>query len=67
MTIPAPVAYANDYGFTDDHDLLRKTARRWLSDNSPLTEARRLVDDDVGYDATKWKQIVERTGMQKWV
>jgi len=59
MTIPKPVALADDFGFTDEHDLLRQTVRRWLNDNSPLTEARRLVDDDTGYDPDKWAQIVE--------
>ncbi len=59
MTLPKPATLAADFGFTDDHDLLRKTARRWLSDNTPFGEVRRLVDDDVGYDADKWKQIVE--------
>lgn len=59
MTIPTPVALADDFGFTDDHDLLRKTARRWLADNSPLTAVRKLVDDATGYEPDKWKQIVE--------
>lgn len=59
MTIPTPIALADDFGFTDDHDLLRKTARRWLADNSPLTAARNLVDDATGYEPDKWRQIVE--------
>jgi len=59
MTMTTPVALADDFGFGDDHDLLRKTARRWLADNSPLTAARNLVDDATGYEPDKWKQIIE--------
>lgn len=57
--IPRPVTLPDDFGFTSDHDLLRKTARRWLSDNSTLAEVRRLADDALGFDRVRWQQIVE--------
>lgn len=48
-----------DFGFTDDHDLLRKTARRFLKEKCPIGEIRRLADDDLGYDPAVWREQVE--------
>jgi alkylation response protein AidB-like acyl-CoA dehydrogenase len=46
-------------GYTSDHDLLRKTARRLLDDKCPLARVRALVDDDTGYDDRLLREIAE--------
>ena len=48
-----------DFGFTDDHDLLRASARRLLAERSPLTAVRRLVDDELGYDRALYAELAE--------
>ncbi len=48
-----------DFGYTEEHDLLRKTARRLLADRCPFGEVRRLADDPVGYEEPLWKEIAE--------
>lgn len=47
------------FGFTDDHDLLRTMARRLLSEKCPITEVRKLLDDDTGFDRSVWNEIAE--------
>lgn len=46
-----------DFGFTEEHDLLRKEARRFLADRCPISEVRRLAEDPLGYDASVWKEL----------
>jgi alkylation response protein AidB-like acyl-CoA dehydrogenase len=48
-----------DFGFTPDHDLLRQSARRFLSERSPIAEVRRLVDDPIGFDPKLWRDLAE--------
>jgi alkylation response protein AidB-like acyl-CoA dehydrogenase len=45
--------------WTDDHDLLRVTARRLLSERSPTAEVRRLVGDAAGFDRGLWRELAE--------
>ncbi len=54
-----PVKLPKDFGFTEEHDMLRKMARRFMDERCPLTEVRRLVDDELGYDPALWKDITE--------
>ena len=37
-------------GYGEEHELLRRSARRWLDEKSNLSSVRRLVDDPVGFD-----------------
>jgi alkylation response protein AidB-like acyl-CoA dehydrogenase len=46
-------------GYSGDHDLLRTTARRFLSDRCPPREVRRLAADPVGFDRALWREIAE--------
>lgn len=46
-----------DFGFREEHDLLRKEARRFLAERCPMSEVRRLADDPLGHDPTLWKEI----------
>lgn len=46
-----------DFGFTEEHELLRQSARRLLEERCPMSEVRRLAEDPLGYDPGLWKEI----------
>ena len=46
-----------DFGFGEDHEVLRDSAQRFLAERCPLDEVRRLADDPLGYDPGLWKEI----------
>jgi alkylation response protein AidB-like acyl-CoA dehydrogenase len=48
-----------EYAFTDEQDQFRDVVRRFLSDKSPTTEVRRLMDTAEGYDAAVWQQLAD--------
>jgi len=48
-----------DFGFGDDHEILRDAARRFLDERCPLAEVRRLASDPLGHDPGLWKQMAE--------
>jgi alkylation response protein AidB-like acyl-CoA dehydrogenase len=48
-----------EFAFTDEQDQFRDVVRRFLSDKSPTTEVRRLMDTADGYDATVWRQLAD--------
>jgi FKBP-type peptidyl-prolyl cis-trans isomerase FkpA len=52
MSIP------NNFGFTDDHDLLRTMARRFLAEKCAFDQIRSLTDNSLGYDKPMWNEIV---------
>lgn len=47
----------SDFGFTEEHALLRGEARRFLSERIPIAELRRQVDAGVRLDRDLWKEI----------
>ena len=47
----------SDFGFTEEHDLLRKEARRLLAERCPIAEVRRLAADPLGHDPELWKEL----------
>ncbi len=49
----------SDFGFTEEHDLARTQARRFLQEHSSIERVRKLALDDVGFDPATWKQIAE--------
>ena len=51
------------FAFTDEQEQLRSTVRRFLSDKSPPTEVRRLMETESGYDAEVWKQLAGDLGL----
>jgi alkylation response protein AidB-like acyl-CoA dehydrogenase len=59
----ARIDIPNDFGFTDEHELLRREARRFLEERCPISEVRRLADDPSGYDPAVWKEL----GQLGWV
>jgi len=57
-----PLAYPDvprDFGFGEEHALLRESARRLLAERSPMVEVRRLAEDPVGHDPGLWKEMAE--------
>lgn len=49
----------SDFGFTDEHGLLRDEARRFLQERCPPSEVRRLAEDPLGHDPALWKELAE--------
>jgi acyl-CoA dehydrogenase len=47
----------HDLGFTDEHELARTEARRFLEARCPIAEVRRLVGDSAGFDATLFREM----------
>jgi alkylation response protein AidB-like acyl-CoA dehydrogenase len=52
------------FSFSDEHAQLREGLRRFLTDKSPSTEVRRLMDTDDGYDPAVWSQLAGQLGVQ---
>jgi hypothetical protein len=38
-----------DFGFSEEQEILRKVARDFLAEESPMPYVRRMMEDDVGY------------------
>ncbi len=51
------------FSFTDEQGEFRTALRRFLSDTSPTTEVRRLMETDIGYDANVWRQMSQDLGL----
>lgn len=48
-----------DFGFTSDHDLLRKTVRRMLGEKCAIADVRRLLEDERGWDPALFGELAE--------
>jgi alkylation response protein AidB-like acyl-CoA dehydrogenase len=48
-----------DFGFNEEQEMLRQSARGLLEKECPSTAVRRLMDDERGYDAALWKKMAE--------
>jgi alkylation response protein AidB-like acyl-CoA dehydrogenase len=48
-----------DFGFSDEQDMLRQTARAFLEENCPSTFVRQMMEDDKGYAQDLWKQMAD--------
>ncbi|HME69125.1 MAG TPA: acyl-CoA dehydrogenase [Myxococcota bacterium] len=46
-----------DFGFTEEHEVLRQSARRFLEERCPISEVRRLAESPLGHDPALWKEI----------
>ncbi len=59
MAAPSPIKLEvpTDFGFTEEHALLRAEARRFLSERLPMKELRKLADAGVGFDRALWKEL----------
>ena len=48
-----------NFGFSEEQELLRGTAREFLASECPMSEVRALLDDPRGYRPALWKQMAE--------
>ncbi len=48
-----------DFGFSEEQEMLRDAAKRFLADNCPTKFVRQMMADPTGHDKTFWKKIVE--------
>lgn len=48
-----------DFGFSDEQDMLRQTARAFLEENCPTSFVRQMMEDDKGYAPALWKQMAD--------
>ena len=52
------------FAFSDEQEELRTAVRRFLTEKSPETEVRRLMDTTEGYDPAVWSQMADQFGLQ---
>jgi alkylation response protein AidB-like acyl-CoA dehydrogenase len=48
-----------DFGFSEEQEMLRASARSLLEKECPSTVVRKLMDDERGYDPKLWKQMAD--------
>ena len=47
------------FGFTEEQEQLRDAVRRFLTDRSPTSEVRRLMETDHGHDPDVWRRLCQ--------
>jgi alkylation response protein AidB-like acyl-CoA dehydrogenase len=48
-----------NFGFSEEQDLLRHEVRKFLAERCPLSEVRRIGEEESGFSAALWSEIVE--------
>ncbi len=48
-----------NFEFSEDQNMLRDQAQRFLAENCPPTAVRKVLESDAEYDAELWKKIIE--------
>jgi len=48
-----------DFGFSEEQEMLRDAAKRFLADNCPTTYVRKMMADATGHDKEFWKKLVD--------
>ena len=48
-----------NFGFTDEQELLRAEVRKFLDQNCPTDDVRKLMETEPGYSRELWKQLAE--------
>src|SRR5689334_21662549 len=46
-----------DFGFSEEQEMLRQSARDFLAKESPMTYVRKMMDDDRGFTDEQWKKM----------
>jgi alkylation response protein AidB-like acyl-CoA dehydrogenase len=49
--------------FTEEHDALRSTLRRFLADKAPSEAVRRSMESEEGHDPALWQQLAGQLGL----
>ncbi len=52
-----------DFGFSEEQELLRTTARDFLAKECPMTFVRQMMEDDRGFSDAFWKKTAEQGWM----
>jgi len=47
-----------DFGFSEEQEMLRDAAKRFLADNCPTKFVRQMMADATGHDAAFWRKLV---------
>ncbi|MFD3381607.1 MULTISPECIES: acyl-CoA dehydrogenase family protein [unclassified Streptomyces] len=53
-----------DFAFSEEQEELRRTVRAFLTDTSPETEMRRLMETPEGFDRALWRRMGTELGLQ---
>jgi len=48
-----------DFGFNEEQEMLRKSARDFLTDECPMTYVRQMMEDDRGFGDAQWRKMAE--------
>jgi alkylation response protein AidB-like acyl-CoA dehydrogenase len=48
-----------NFGFSEEQDFLRSTAREFIDTECPMTRVRELMESEAGYAPALWKQMAE--------
>src|SRR5437667_12055257 len=48
-----------DFGFSEEQEMLRKSARDFLANESPMTYVRRMMEEDRGFTDAQWQKMAE--------
>ena len=48
-----------DFGFSEEQEMLRKSARDFLVKESPMTYVRQMMDDERGFRDDQWRKMAE--------
>src|SRR5579863_9277845 len=48
-----------DFGFSEEQEMLRDAAKRFLADNCPTTYVRKMMAHETAHDAGFYKKLVE--------
>jgi alkylation response protein AidB-like acyl-CoA dehydrogenase len=48
-----------DFGFSEEQEMLRTSARDFLAKECPMTYVRRMMDDERGYSEEVWRKMVD--------
>src|SRR2546422_1386657 len=48
-----------DFGFSEEQEMLRKSARDFLAKESPMTYVRQMMEDERGFRDEQWKKMAE--------
>jgi len=48
-----------DFGFSEEQDMLRQSARQFLESECAMTYVRKMMEDDTGYAEEQWKKMAD--------
>ncbi|TAN28781.1 MAG: acyl-CoA dehydrogenase [Actinomycetota bacterium] len=52
-----------NFAFNEEQEEFRRSVRRFLQDKSPISEVRRLMETEEGFDPAVWSQMANQLGL----